>query len=436
MWINQGLRVLRRYPVMSGLASSVIVAAAVVTKLLLPHLPPLITLFPAVVLCAFIGGRWAGRIALGICTLAAAYFLYNQPTENPQAWLMVSLLAFTFVGALIVFVIELLDQANFNFQMEQRKLDLVLKAAGAATWEMYPDGRLHWDDNFYRLVGLEREGNAPSADRFLAMIHPEDRAALQEARDRMSRGEQPRAHDEYRLIRPNGQTLWLENHRVRGKPGEYLFIGITQDITQRKLAEEQIRALLHELAHRVKNQFSVITKIASETRNQTASPEEFDALFQSRMSSMARSHDLLVKGGGNEADLRDLLLSQLESFAVEGRVEAEGPLLKISSNATQYLAMAFHELATNAIKYGAFSNAEGRVRVTWQVKQGVPDILVLEWRETGGPKPESYSAHGFGSKVLNRLTPSALSGTAEVIASSDGIIWRLEAPLEAVSPKA
>jgi PAS domain S-box-containing protein len=436
MWINQGLRVLRRHPVMSGLASAVIVAAAVVTKLLLPHLPPLITLFPAVVLCAFVGGKWTGRVSLAVCALAAAYFLQNQPADDTHAWETLSWFAFILFGVMIVVVIERLDAAITNFQIEQRKLDLVLKAAGAATWEMYPNGRLHWDDNFYRLVGLERSGNAPSTDRFLAMVHPEDRPRLQEARDRMHRGEQPATHDEYRLIRPDGQTLWLENHRVRGKPGEYLFIGITQDITQRKQAEEQIRALLHELAHRVKNQFSVITKIASETRNQTGTPEEFDALFQSRMSSMARSHDLLVKGGGNEADLRDLLLSQLESFAVEGRVEAEGPPLKISSNATQYLAMAFHELATNAIKYGAFSNAEGRVRVTWQVKQDVPFTLVLEWRETGGPKPEGYSAHGFGSKVLNRLTPSALSGTAEVIAGSAGIIWRLEAPLEAVSPKA
>lgn len=422
----------RRYPVMTGLASAAIVVTAIGVKLLLPHIPPLITLFPAVVLCAFIGGKWAGRLSLAVCAVAAAYFLHNQPIADVEAWETVSWLAFMLVGALIVIVIERLDAAIVKFQMEQRKLDLVLKAAGAATWEIHPDGRLYWDDNFYRVVGLEREGNAPSTDRFLAMVHPEDRAALREAGDLMNRGQQPKPHDEYRLIRPDGQMLWLENHRIRGKPDEYLFIGITQDITQRKQAEEQIRSLLHELAHRVKNQFSVITKIASETRLQTETPEEFDALFQSRMTSMARSHDLLVKGGGNEADLRTLLLSQLEGFAVEGRVGAEGVPLKISSNATQYLAMAFHELATNAIKYGAFSNADGRVSVTWKVTAEAPRTFSIAWRETGGPKPEGCPSKGFGSKVLTRLTPSALMGSAEVIVEDAGLIWRLEAPLERV----
>jgi PAS domain S-box-containing protein len=360
------------------------------------------------------------------------YFVEHQPEVSTKTWHILSWFVFISVGTLIVAVVELLDNANERFQKEQRKLNLVLKAASAATWELHPDRNIQWDDNFYRLLGLEPGGQPPSSERFLAMVHPDDRAKMREARDRMDRSEQPAAHDEYRVTRPDGSVVWLENHRVRGKPGEYFFIGITQDITQRKQAEEQIRSLLHELAHRIKNQFAVIAKIASETRQQTETAADFDTLFQSRMTSMSRSHDLLVKGGGHEADLGALLTSQLESFGVAQRVVASGPTLTLSSHATQYLAMAFHELATNAIKHGAFSHARGHVAVTWAVKPGKRETFALEWRETGGARPEDVSGSGFGSKVLCRLTPSALMGEAKIVAGEEGIIWRLEAPLEAL----
>lgn len=435
MLVSRGLPHLRRRPLMSGLISAAILAGAISAKLMLPYLPPYITLFPAVLLCALIGGKWVGRISLVIAVIAAAYIVLPAPSEGGLKWQVISLAAFSVASALIVFVIDLLDTAISRLQSQQEKLDLVLQAAGAAIWEFLPGKRVRWDDNFYTLIGLDPQDQPPSAASFLAMVHPEDRAAMAEARDLMERGEQPTARDEYRLMRPDGSMIWLENRRVRGRTGDAQFIGLTQDITHRKQAEEKIRLLLRELAHRVKNQLAVITRIATETRRQAETPEDFNALFQSRMMSLSRSHDLLVKGGGTEVDLRSLLEGELESFGALDHVRIEGVPLMIKATAAQYLAMAFHELATNAMKHGALARPEGEVTVRWLISQEKGDVLFhLTWIEKGAPmRSTPIKGSGFGTQVLERLAPYALSGKGKLAFSPEGIVWSISAPLSGVT---
>lgn len=432
MWVNRYMPALRRHPVLGLAASSVVVAAAVFEKLLLPHLPPFLTLYPAVLLSALLGGKWAGRGALIVSILAGGYFIQLPGGPADKIWQIFSFMGFVLVAGLIVFVIEQLDTAIARLHLERRKLNLVLNAAKAATWELYPNHSIHWDDNFFSLVGLKPGQTVPSTEQFLAMVHPDDRRKMTEARDRMDRNLEPDPADEYRLIKPDGSLVWLENRRIRGKAGEYFFIGITQDITHRKQAEERIHFLLRELGHRVKNQLAIISKIAVETRKQTDSGEEFAEVFTGRVRSLSRSHDLLVQGGGKSADLETLLRDQLDGFASPHRVSASGPALQASPAATQYLAMAFHELATNALKYGALSNDAGTVDVKWSAAD---ERLHFVWQEGGGPPARAAHQPGFGSTVLTRLTPAALHGTAVVSFAPDGLRWELSAPLSAVQAK-
>lgn len=422
----------RRSPVIGGLVSASLVIAAVGIKLLLPTIPTLTILFPAVLVSAWVGGARFAIPTLLVCGMVGAYLLGRPLPVQTTTWQVVTIIVFLLVGGLIIFVVDLLGKAVDRYQHERRRLDLALKAAKAALWEIHPDRPLYWNKNFYELIGLDNTDQAPPAEQFFDLVHPEDREKMREARRLMDQGLRPAERDEYRLLRPDGKMLWLENYRASDPTNEKFFIGITQDITQRKNAEERVELVLKELAHRIKNQYAVIIKIAKDTYQQAATAKDFNEAFQSRMLGLARSNDLLLRGGGREVDLRTLLLSQVESFGNSGRIELSGPPIAVSADAAQYLAMAFHELSTNALKHGAFSVETGRIDVTWTISGDLPASFKIIWQERGGPAPKSKSKSGFGKLVLEQLMPAAVEGTAEIVIEPDGITWTLSAPLTRV----
>ena len=431
-WFEGKLPAFRRNPVIGGLVSAGLVIAAIGIKLLLPTIPTLTILFPAVLVSAWVGGARSAIPTLLVCGIVGAYFLGKPLPVQTTTWQSVTITIFFLVGGLIIYVVDLLGKAVDRYQHERRRLDLALKAAKAALWEIHPDRPLYWNKNFYDLIGLDYTDQAPPAERFFDLVHPEDREKMREARRLMDQGLRPAERDEYRLLRPDGKMLWLENYRASDPTNEKFFIGITQDITQRKNAEERVELVLKELAHRIKNQYAVIIKIAKDTYQQAATAKDFNEAFQSRMLGLARSNDLLLRGGGREVDLRTLLLSQVEIFGDSGRIELSGPPIAVSADAAQYLAMAFHELSTNALKHGAFSVETGRVDVTWTISEDLPASFKIIWQERGGPAPKSKSKSGFGKLVLERLMPAAVEGTAEIEIEPDGITWTLSAPLPRV----
>lgn len=437
MWIDKHLPSFRRHPGYGLAAAGAFVVVAAGLKLLMPGMQPFLTLYPAVLLSAFVGGRKAGLAAFAACTALAIYFLTTSGAgEATGFWPVAAVIGFVIVCGLILFVVDLLDKSirrlereRQALQHERRRLELAFKAADMASWEIRPDGQLLWDDNFFRLIGLDRAKDAPAAERFLAMVHPEDRMRMQEARALMKQGEPPPPRDEYRFYRPDGRMIWLENHRVSvDREGKH-FIGITQDVTRRKKSEKRITMLMRELAHRVKNQYAVILAMIRETNAQARTPDEFENLIRSRITALSRSHDLLVHGEWERADLHGLIVTHLDSFGVRDRLSTDGPEVLLSPNAAQYLGMAFHELATNAAKHGAFSVPEGRVSVTWTLS-GEADqrLFTLRWEETDGPAVGREKSVGFGTKVLEQLTPAALSGEAKVEARASGLVWELKAP--------
>ena len=432
MWFEGRLPAFRRNPVIGGLVSAGLVIAAICIKLLLPTFPTLTILFPAVLVSAWVGGaRWAIPTLL-VCGIVGNYFLGKPLPVQTTTWQSTNIIIFLLVGGLIIFVVDLLGKAVDRYQHERRRLDLALKAAKAALWESHPDRPLYWNKNYYDLVGLEYTDQAPPAERFFEMVHPEDREKMREARRLMDSGLQPKAWDEFRLTRSDGKMLWLENHRTSDPTDSRFYIGIIHDITERKNAEERVELVLNEMAHRIKNQYAVIIKIAQDTNRQAETAKDFNEAFQARMLGLARSNDLLLKGGGQEVDLKALLLSQMEIFGDTRRIELNGPAIAVSANAAQYLAMAFHELSTNALKHGAFSVETGRIDVTWTISEETPAMFKIIWQERGGPAPKSKSKSGFGKLVLEKLMPAAVEGTAEIIGEPDGMKWTLSAPLDRV----
>lgn len=442
MWIDRRLPSLRQRPGYGFMAAAAFVAIAAGIRLAMPGMPPFLTLYPAVLLSAFVGGRQVGIAALIACTAFAVYFI-STSAAAPQSltWDITAVVGFVIVGSLILFVVNLLDESvqrlereRRSLELERRRLELAFKAADMASWEIAPDGRLTWDDNFYRLIGLDPAKDAPSAERFLSMVHPEDRMRMSEARERMKDGERPPPRDEYRFYRPDGTMIWLENHRVSVDQDGRHFIGITQDTTRRKKAEARVTMLMRELAHRVKNQYAVILAMVRETSKQAQTRDDFETLIQSRITALSRSHDLLVHGEEDGADLHELLIAHLDNFGVRDRLSTHGPQVRLSSSAAQYLGMAFHELATNAAKHGSFSLPHGKVSVTWAL-DGEMDArrFALRWEESGGPSVDSTASTGFGTRVLEQLAPSALRGEASIKRNDSGLIWELTAPYAALA---
>jgi len=208
---------------------------------------------------------------------------------------------------------------------------------------------------------------------------------------------------------------------------------IAQAAEKRRAAETEVRFLMRELAHRSKNQMTVIAAMAKQTARGADSVPEFVASFEKRIFGLARSTDLLLANGVAGVDLEELLTHQINPFCpLEGeRVELSGPPLRLNTQAAQILGMAAHELATNAAKYGAFSNEEGQLKLHWSIGA---DTLSLNWRETVEALPDRPERRGFGTTVLENMVGSALDARVVRTRHADGIEWNFEIPLAALDP--
>jgi len=430
LWIDHRLLALRRHRVLGYVAAAGLVLVAVLLKEALPGLPPFLTLFPAILLSAVIGGRGPGIAALCASVLVAwPLFVSRGAPWTPDYWGVLSIIGFLAVGTLMIFVVDLLDQAVRRVQKERERLGLALRAADAGAWEWTPPDRLIWDPTFYQLLGLDPTLHNPSLELFVSRVHPSDREKMRNSGSAIMAGQEPSPRDEFRFLRPDATTGWLENHRAVAFDGVRHIIGITQDITRRKENEDRILELMREVAHRVRNQYAVILAMIRETNRQSRTPAEFQAQIDSRISALARSHDLLVNAEWVGASIFDVVTTHLEPFCSADRFRISGPRAVLTPMSVQYLGMAVHELATNSTKHGALSTRDGRLEVTWSIKKNEESKkrLQFHWQEFGGPQVDQGTTRGFGLQVLEHLAPVALGGTGVLAFNREGITWTLEA---------
>ncbi|MEQ1902359.1 MAG: sensor histidine kinase [Devosia sp.] len=202
---------------------------------------------------------------------------------------------------------------------------------------------------------------------------------------------------------------------------------------RRQQAETEVRFLMRELAHRSKNQMTVIAAMAKQTARGADSVPEFILDFEKRIFGLARSTDLLLANGIVGVDLKELITGQIDPLSPvdSGRVSIEGPPTRLNNQAAQILGMAFHELATNAAKYGAFRTEEGRLDIAWHRDAA---NLSLTWHEkTPDPAPPS-DRRGFGTSVLENMVVRSLGASAERKSHDEGIEWVFLIPLASIDP--
>jgi two-component sensor histidine kinase len=197
------------------------------------------------------------------------------------------------------------------------------------------------------------------------------------------------------------------------------------DVTDRERAEETQRLLLDELNHRIKNTLATVQAIVDQTLRTTPDPDEFRAAFQARLMALSATHDLLTNTSWRSASLRDIAQHEFQPYGVE-RYSLEGPEVSLPPGEALALGLVFHELATNAAKYGSLSVAEGRVQLGWRVS-GPLDAQTLEisWRETNGPTVAPPSRTGFGSRLIQR----SLHGKATLDFAPIGLRCDMHIPL-------
>jgi two-component sensor histidine kinase len=192
---------------------------------------------------------------------------------------------------------------------------------------------------------------------------------------------------------------------------------------ERDEREAHVRLIMRELSHRSKNLLAIVLAIARQTSRHTTSFSDFESRFNSRIQALADAHDLLVEQQWSGAYIDDLVRAQLAAFGME-KVDCHGPRVMLRTEAVQNVALALHELATNASKYGALSVSAGKVNVDWvrEMAESGERILRLTWRESGGPNVVPPSQKGFGCFVLERVTVNAL-GEGKLEFNPEGLVW-------------
>ena len=282
-----------------------------------------------------------------------------------------------------------------------------------------------------KLNGVRAEEALRDSGALLGQIPPEHLGRLFEAEERSAR-ELTDFAIQVPMRRPDGEVRWMQlRSRPRRLPdGRTMWDGVQTDVTERKRAEEHVRLLMGEVNHRSKNLLTVVQAIAAMTAT-TTSPLEFTDQLIKRLQGLATSQDLIIRGNWRSVPLADLVRSQLAHLGsgLASRVQIEGEPMVVTPEAAQAIGMALHELATNAMKYGALSNAEGRVSIAWSRTEAGPERrFVIAWREEGGPPVAAPTCRGYGRTVIEEMAAYTLRGSVELSYAPSGVFWQLSAP--------
>lgn len=320
-------------------------------------------------------------------------------------------------------------RAEARLRESEAELQLAQEAANLGRWSYdFRQNLFTCSDRYKAILGLPPDA-VMSVEFFLFCLHPEDRERV--AADILQALRGGKSHDvEMRLVWPDGSVHWVASKGRVYRDGAKLarVVGVAFDITARKLADEQMAYALREVDHRSKNLLAVVQAIARQTAS-TRTSGEFIEHFSERIRSLAASQDLLVGNRWKGACILDLVHSQLSHFrdALGSRVMLDGPPLELNASAAQTIGMVLHELATNASKYGALSNGDGAVLLSWSLERnGACESFAISWSEEGGPPVAPPSRKGFGKTVLVRMAQDALDADVALDYEPSGLKWRLK----------
>jgi PAS domain S-box-containing protein len=444
LWLHPERTAIRQTSPLAYLIAVASVALATVLRhVLAPWITgaQFITFFPAITLTVALCGARAGLVAVALTALAARFIL-GPPAPTPRD--DVALAMFIAVGLLDVVVLSALLRSNAALNLaldplrranqdlmasEARFGDLLESAADAVVivdrggFIVRANGQTERLFGFPRqdLVGQPVERLIPDSHRASHARFVRDHMASPQLRE-MGHG------GELQGQTASGATFPVEVSLTPLYNDAGLVCAVIRDVSLRKAAEDHQTLLIHELNHRVKNTLATVQSIARQTLKSTGDPAAFCEAFTARLVALSQSHDVLTRNDWIGATLSEVLLEQLRPYqnGRSARFELSGPPVSLTPRVALALGMVFGELSTNAARYGALSNDEGRLLVEWRWldEPGKP-TLSITWREVDGPPVAQPNQHGFGERLILRSLSHELGGSAVLTYTAEGLICDL-----------
>jgi PAS domain S-box-containing protein len=328
-----------------------------------------------------------------------------------------------------------LEASTARLRQSEESRSLALEAGNMGSWDWNREtGDCLWDDGQYGIFGVSRKHFGVTAENVRALIHPEDWQRLQGTLEILLKDRKP-IQNEFRVKRPNGEIRWCigtaaPNLDHTGRVAR--ISGVTVDITERKIAEERQTLLAREVDHRAKNALALVQSIVRLTR--ASDIAAYTTAVEGRIRALSRAHTILSLSRWQGVDMRGLVEEELAPYRTGevAKVETSGPNVSLQPAAAQSLALALHELVTNAAKYGALSSISGHVSLTWDLG---PSTLDLKWVESGGPPAQPPLAPGFGTKIITASIEGQLAGQTMFDWRPEGLQCALSIPRDDMTPK-
>lgn len=302
-------------------------------------------------------------------------------------------------------------------------------------WIADGEGNLEWfNRRWLEYTGTTLEENLGVG--WKAVHHPDYVDAVAEKFERHLR-EGREWEDTFPLRGKDGNYRWFLSRMnvIRDGSGKVVrFFGTNTDITNERMNEDRKQFLIRELEHRSQNLLAVIQAITLQTLTGAQLAADEREILVQRIQALGRSQSALVTGGFEGADVAEILEAELKGFS--NRVKAVGPNIMLSPRAAQTFSLALHELATNAVKYGALSGSKGRVAIRWSSEgedEGDEARFKFHWQELDGPPVALPTRHGFGSVLLNQAVAQDFRVTPKTSFAPGGLIYEIDAPLSVIA---
>ena len=290
-----------------------------------------------------------------------------------------------------------------------------------------------YDRRALDMLGLTAEA-AQDPDQVFAHLHPEDRQRVVDAQTAVADPDRRGFYREvYRVQDPRtGEERWISGvGRTQFQNGVCVrFMGVLEDVTEAKTAEAHRLLLTHELNHRVKNTLALVYSLVDASLRSALSPAAARTDIAGRLQALSRAHDLLTQQSWSAASTSEVVEGVVAALSLpRDRLDLRGGPIQLGPKPALQLTLALHELATNALKYGAWSTGAGRVGLTWSVDANPEgDVFRFDWIERDGPRVTPPTRRGFGSRLVERATAGEFGGRVELEFHRDGVRWRLQAP--------
>jgi two-component sensor histidine kinase/DNA-binding response OmpR family regulator len=324
-----------------------------------------------------------------------------------------------------------LASSTLQLRQSERMRSIALAAGQMGSWEWNVSrGSIVWDHGQCEIFGVDPVTFVPTLESVRPLVNPEDFELLERSFRKITKATNT-FQTEFRVLRANGEVRWCTGTAAANfdEKGRLIWLsGVTSDITERKRAEERQILLAEEVDHRARNVVAVVQSIMRLTRAESI--DDYIGALDGRIGALSNAHRLLAGSRWEGADLTRLVDEEFAPYRASGneRVRARGPIVLLPPATAQTIALALHELATNAAKYGALSVDAGYVDLVWRAEPGKLEIV---WTESGGPQITPPERRGYGSRAIVAGIERQLGGLVHFDWRPEGLRCTLCVPHEA-----